>query len=239
VAGRGREGVLRGHDFHYTAIVFRRSSAGAQAGTAQDATGAQSLAAPDTTRPAGKPGGKAGGAPDGKAGRRPAEAAKGRPTPKRSEAERRRRQPITGKGAGGQNRARDRTDRSRLYEARKRGEEWALQPKDRGPVKALARDYVDSRRRVGEYYMWVLLALVIIMFARVPAVQEFSTPVILVLVVVVVAEGLMMRRDLHRLVAERFPGESTRGVTWYAVMRSLQIRKLRVPAPRIRPGDKF
>ncbi len=42
-----------------------------------------------------------------------------------------------------------------------------------------------------------------------------------------------------RLMAERLPGESTRGLTMYAVMRALQIRRFRVPTPRVRPGDKI
>ena len=47
------------------------------------------------------------------------------------------------------------------------------------------------------------------------------------------------RRSLGRLMAERLPGESTRGLTMYAVMRALQIRRFRVPTPRVRPGDKI
>src|SRR5271155_5761904 len=113
--------------------VFRRHSAGATDDTAQASPGAQS---PD-------------GPAEVKQPRSPAEAAKGRPTPKRSAAERNRRQPITGTRSSGASRtprtpedkARSRTDRSRKYEAMKAGEAWALNPRDRGPAKALARDY--------------------------------------------------------------------------------------------------
>ena len=205
--------------------MFRRRSAGAQDGNAQD-PGAQSSGAPETTTTA----------------RRPAEEAKGRPTPKRSEAERRRRQPITGSSANrssGRAGGGTKADRSSKYQAMKRGEEWALQPKDKGPVKALARDYVDSKRRVSEFYMYVLILLVLALFARTSAVQTYSQYVILALVVAVVIEGILIRRGLHRLIAERLPGQSTRGVTMYAIMRTLQIRKLRMPAPRVRPGDKI
>ena len=57
-------------------------------------------------------------------------------------------------------------------------------------------------------------------------------------VLVMVAEGIMISRGVKKLAAQRFPGESTRGVTRYAVMRTLQIRRFRMPAPRIGPGGK-
>ena len=59
------------------------------------------------------------------------------------------------------------------------------------------------------------------------------------LIVVIAMDALLIRRSLRRLVAERLPGESTRGLTTYAVMRALQIRRFRVPAPRVGPGAKI
>jgi hypothetical protein len=208
--------------------VFRRRSAGATDGTAQDSPGAQS---PD-------------GPAEVKQPRSAAEAAKGRPTPKRSEAERNRRQPITGSRAPAsprtpEDKARARTDRTRKYEAMKAGEAWALNPRDRGPARALARDYIDSKRRVSEYYMYILVVLLIAVFVRNKAAQTYISPLILVLVLVIVVDAQLIRYRLRKLVSERLPGESTRGLTLYSVMRALQIRRFRVPAPRVRPGDKF
>jgi Protein of unknown function (DUF3043) len=60
-----------------------------------------------------------------------------------------------------------------------------------------------------------------------------------VLVVVILVDAQLIRRALAKLVAERLPGQSTRGVTLYAVMRALQIRRFRIPAPRVHPGDKI
>jgi Protein of unknown function (DUF3043) len=207
--------------------VFRRRSAGATDGTAQDSPGAQSPDGPADAKPA-----------------RPAEAAKGRPTPKRSEAERGRRQPITGSKAAAaprtpEDKAKSRTERARKYEAMKRGEAWALNPRDRGPARALARDYVDSKRRVSEYYMYILLILVVAVFSRNKAIQTYISPLILVLVFVIVIDAQLIRRALRKLVAERLPGESTRGLTMYAVFRALQIRRFRMPAPRVQPGAKI
>jgi hypothetical protein len=208
--------------------VFRRRSAGATDGTAQDSPGAQS---PDASAEAKQP-------------RSSAEAAKGRPTPKRSEAERNRRQPITGSRAPAtprtpEDKAKARSERGRKYEAMKKGESWALNPRDRGPAKALARDYIDSKRRISEYYMYILVVLLAAVFLRNKTEQQYISPLVLVLVVIIVIDAQVIRRSLRKLVGERLPGESTRGLTMYAVMRALQIRRFRMPAPRVRPGEKF
>jgi hypothetical protein len=207
--------------------VFRRHSAGATDSTAQVSPGAQSPDAPAESKP-----------------RSPAEAAKGRPTPKRSEAEAKRRQPITGPRASAaprtkEEKAKARASRGSRYEAMKRGEAWALNPRDRGPVRALARDFVDSKRRVSEYYMYVLLILLVGVFAHNTSATRLISPLVLVLVVVILLDAFLIRRSLNKLVAERLPGESTRGLTMYATMRALQIRRFRVPAPRVGPGTKI
>lgn len=215
--------------------VFRRSSAGASGGTAEDSSPTQSQEAPAKNKP-------------------PAQAGKGRPTPKRSEAERNRYQSITGsttsgRGPGGgsapkgkmtpDEKARMRSDRARRTEAMRRGEEWALGPRDRGPVRKLARDYVDSRRRPSEYYMYVLVLLLIALLSRNSTLNTYVSPLVLVLIAVVAIDAFFLRRALHKLAAERYPGESTRGLTTYAVMRALQIRRFRMPVPRVKPGGKI
>jgi Protein of unknown function (DUF3043) len=210
--------------------VFRRRSAGATDGTAQDSPGAQS---PDDPAELKQP-------------RSAAEAAKGRPTPKRSEAERNRRQPITGSRPRQataprtpEDKVKAKAERSRRYQAMRAGEAWALNPRDRGPAKALARDYIDSKRRISEYYMYILIILLAAVFVRNKTAQTYLSPLVLVLVAIIVVDAQFIRRRLHKMVAERMPGESTRGLTMYAVMRALQIRRFRMPVPRVRPGDKI
>jgi hypothetical protein len=170
-------------------------------------------------------------------------AGKGRPTPKRNEAERRRRQPYTAprdrKEASRVSRDRQRADRTRRMEAVRRGEEWALPPRDRGPAKALARDFVDSKRRVSEYYMYGLLVLLVLLFVPSLVVKTFVPLLVLSAVLVMAIEGIYIGRRVKALAAQRMPRESTRGLGLYAAMRALQIRKLRVPKPRVNPGDSF
>lgn len=208
--------------------MFRRRSAGATDGTAQDSPGAQSPDGPAETKP-----------------RSPAEAAKGRPTPKRSVAEAKRRQPIAGSSRAPaaprtkEEKAKARVNRTSRYEAMRRGEAWALNPRDRGPARALARDFVDSKRRVSEYYMYILVVLLVAVFVQSKAAQAIISPLVLVLIVVILIDASLIRRSLRRLMAERLPNESTKGLTAYAVMRALQIRRFRVPVPRVHPGDKI
>jgi hypothetical protein len=206
--------------------VFRRSRTGTDEGSGQDAVNG---AASDADASPARPGAVTAG--------------KGRPTPKRSEAERRRREPYTApkdrKEAARTSRDRQRTDRTRRMEAVRRGEEWAMPPRDRGPVKALARDYVDSKRRVSEYYMYGLLVLLVLLFIRTPIVQTIVPLLVLGAVLIMGIEGVLIGRKVKSLAAERLPGQSTRGLALYSAMRALQIRRLRVPKPRVKPGDSF
>ena len=208
--------------------MFRRSRTGTDEGSGQDAVNGAAAASDADASPA-RPGAVTAG--------------KGKPTPKRSEAERRRRQPYTApkdrKEASRASRDRQRTDRSRRMEAVRRGEEWALPPRDRGPVKALARDYVDSKRRISEYYMYGLLVLLVLLFIRAPIVQTIVPLLVLAAVLIMGIEGILIGRKAKSLAADRLPGQSTRGLALYSAMRALQIRRLRVPKPRVKPGDSF
>jgi hypothetical protein len=220
--------------------VFRRSSsAGATDGTAQDPQGVKDNGAPAKDRPA-------------------AQAAKGRPTPKRSEAERNRYQTISGGRTSGTRttspstpsrplskeekdrlKDRDRTERARRMDAMKRGEDWALGPRDKGPARKLARDYVDAHRRPSEYYMYALILLLVALVSHNKTINDYMSYLVVALIVVIIVDGYLIRHALRKLIAERLPGESARGLTMYALMRTLQIRRMRMPAPRLKPGDKF
>lgn len=167
---------------------------------------------------------------------------KGAPTPKRSEAQANRRQPYQApadrKAASQQSRQRDRTERLRRSEALQRGESWALPPKDRGPVRALARDVVDARRGIGEWYMLMVVLLVVLLIVPGTATKLVADGVVLFLLVVIVIEGWFVGTKVKRLAAQRYPGESTRGVLLYTVMRGISLRRMRIPKPRVERGHK-
>jgi hypothetical protein len=219
--------------------VFRRSSAGAAEGQAQGSQspqGTQTPEAPAKSRP-------------------PAQAAKGRPTPKRATAEANRYRTVTGATTSGRGRtvadpkrkltpeekAKVREDRSRQMQAMRRGEDWALGVRDRGPAKRLTRDYVDSHRRPMEFYMYALIVLIIALFAEHSnkALSNYMQIFLLVVVAIIAVDGFFLRRTILKVVSDRLPGESTRGLGLYAIMRALQLRRFRTPAPRLKPGDEY
>ena len=120
----------------------------------------------------------------------------------------------------------------------RRGESWALPRKDQGQVRALARDYVDARRSISEYYMFGVLVLVVLLFLpslRKSAVIDYA---VLVILAVIVIESVLVSGRVIKLAQERFPGESTRGLRMYVAVRNTQFRRLRMPTPRVKPGAK-
>lgn len=120
----------------------------------------------------------------------------------------------------------------------RRGENWALPRKDQGPVRALARDYVDGRRSVSEYYMFGVLVLVVLLFL--PALRKSAAIdyAVLLILAVIVVESILVSGRVIKLAQQRFPGESTRGLRMYVAIRNTQFRRLRMPAPRVKPGTK-
>ena len=121
----------------------------------------------------------------------------------------------------------------------RKGEEWALPARDRGAVRALARDYIDSRRLVvSEYILFGVVLLIIVIFALGSA--KNSTTILfieLAIVGVIGVESLYHGAMVTRLAKQRLPGESTRGISWYIAKRSLRLRASRIPPARVERGS--
>lgn len=171
--------------------------------------------------------------------KRDPQAPKGRPTPKRSEAEAGRRTRVTApanrKEAARAARERRRADLTRQREALASGDERYLPLRDKGPVRRLARNYVDSRRCVAELFL--PLAVIILVLSIVPAAKNLSLLLWMVVIALIVVDSFRIGLGVKRLVRERYPDEPRKGVTAYALMRSLQMRKLRLPKPQVKRGE--
>jgi len=175
-----------------------------------------------------------------------ARAKKGRPTPKRRDAEKHRRRPITApprdrKEYLRQQRAKRREHSERVREGMARGDERYLLKRDRGPARLLARDFVDARRTLSEFFFFATFALLVLSL-----VFQATAPTLYALIVanlwplillVFVADAWITGYRVKRLARQRFPDEDQRGLGFYAAMRAMQMRWLRMPKPRLKPGQ--
>jgi hypothetical protein len=163
---------------------------------------------------------------------------KGRPTPKRREVERGRRRAVTApktrKEAYRASRERQREDRVRSMKALKTGDESALPPRDRGPVRRYVRDVVDARRSVAEFFLPLALVILVLSFSGIERLKVLGSTLWLALVVLIVVDSVVLSFRLRRGLHRSFPDQSTRGALPYALMRSMQIRRFRLPPPRLK-----
>jgi len=163
---------------------------------------------------------------------------KGRPTPKRREVERGRRRavatPKTRKEAAAAMRAKQREERHSQMTALRAGDERNLPARDRGPVRRYARDVVDSRRTVAEFFLPLAVLILALSFSGSDKLSYYGSALWLALVVLIVLDSVFLVVKLRRGLARTFPDENTRGVVPYALMRSMQIRRFRLPPPRLR-----
>lgn len=172
---------------------------------------------------------------------------KGKPTPKRREAEGKRRGPVPPppmsqreamKRAKG-NKEERRKAASERRERMMQGDDRYLMPRDKGPVRAYVRDLVDTRRHL----MGLFMPLVLIVFATTLAqnmlIQQYATLFCMALLIMMVIEGSLLGRYVNKRVRAKFPDHKDRpfALGWYAFTRAMQIRKLRVPRPRYSPKD--
>ena len=171
----------------------------------------------------------------------PSANAKGRPTPSRAEAEAARKarlNPTVDKKAD-KAAARKRREEARMGQLR--GEARYLPARDRGPVRAFIRDWVDARFSVGEILMPTAFAFIFLNFYKNTLIQQVSTwmffGVFILMIVDQFVIGLMVSKAVRKEFGPRGT-DGTKGAVLYAIMRSTQMRRLRVPLPKVRIGGK-
>jgi cation transport ATPase len=170
---------------------------------------------------------------------------KGRPTPKRSEAQGRRQgppppPPTTRKEAYRRTRQQQAANRGYARAAAARGDDAYLPARDRGPERRLVRNVVDSRRNVGSIFM--VIAVLLLGSYAVPssnvAVRSYMFAAWFGFFVLVVIDSFVLARKIRRAMAERFPDTKVRmrSLTWYGISRSTMIRRWRFPKAEVGLG---
>jgi hypothetical protein len=164
-------------------------------------------------------------------------AGKGRPTPKRSEAQRVRRggpvapPPRTRKEAAKRAREEAKSARTQVREGR------TLLPRDAGPVRALVRDVVDARRSIGTLMLPLALVLLLAQATGNRRVLDIGLLIWIVGIAALVVDLVLTARTLRRRLREQFPEEhKLRGHVAYGLLRTTVFRRWRIPAPRTSPG---
>lgn len=170
------------------------------------------------------------------------QAKKGRPTPKRSEAQSQRRSvantSMTRKDASKRQREERRSQLERQRQALAGGDERYLPARDKGPVRKFARDWIDSRFNVAEFFLPMAVVILVLSMVRVGSLQSIALLLWLVVIVLIVLDSFVTVFRLRKALPERFPDHNRKGAVAYALMRSLQMRRLRLPKPQVKRGER-
>jgi len=168
---------------------------------------------------------------------------KGRPTPSRKEAEAARmarvRTPRTRKEQAAAARSGRFESSQKMREAMKTGDERYLPARDRGPLRRFTRDFVDSRFTLAELILPLLVVTMVLGWSGNNSLAWFANAFMMLMLLAVAANLVWLRFALHRHVKQRFPDASRQGLTYYAVVRAVQLRFLRMPKPQARIGQQL
>jgi hypothetical protein len=166
-------------------------------------------------------------------------------TPKRTNAQRRHdtaQAPANRREAYKQMRERQKVERSEASAGMRAGDERYLLARDRGPERALVRNIVDSKRTAGTWFFAGAILVFVGSTGAMPlAIRNGSTLLWAILAIAVVVDSILISRRIKKLVTERFPGTSQRlgSLYLYGMMRGLTFRRMRVPKPQVKLGDKI
>ena len=161
-------------------------------------------------------------------------AKKDRPTPSRKEAEAARRERVH-KTLSNREARQVAARQGRAERMRRLGD------RERAPEKALMRDYVDARLNLGEFLLpaVVVILAITVLGSYFPQLAVITTLAMYLFILAVIVDGFLMWRGFKRVLAERVPNASTKGLAMYGMTRSTQIRRFRMPPPRIKRGEAY
>ena len=168
---------------------------------------------------------------------------KGRPTPTRKEAEaaaRARAKAPRNRREMAAYQRKHRVESSRkVRQAMKDGDERYFLARDKGPVRRFIRDYVDARFSFLEIMIPVMVVTLVLGYSGNPRLAEIGNFVLLGMFLLIIVDMVTLRFRLRRELAKRFPDAPTKGTTYYAVMRSLQMKFMRMPKPQVKIGQQL
>jgi hypothetical protein len=163
---------------------------------------------------------------------------KGRPTPRRKDREAELKRPLVSNNRK-ESKARLLAQRERARLGLANGEERFLPQRDKGPQRKWARDYVDSRFNFGEFLIPVMFAVILATFLPSVEAQIVSISVLWGFFLLTVLDSIWVGNRVRKGLREKYGIDNVQsGVRWYAAMRALQMRGLRLPKAQVKRGEK-
>ena len=165
---------------------------------------------------------------------------KGQATPTRKQQEAARQRPLVPndrKLAAKQARAKSLVARDRARIGLAAGDDKYLPQRERGPQKRYARDYIDARFNVGEFMIPVMFLVILLTFFPDPSVQTYGILALWGFFIIAILDCIVLGFVLTRKVEAKFGSDKAERVRWYAAMRALQLRPMRLPKPQVKRGQ--
>ncbi len=168
---------------------------------------------------------------------------KGRPTPTRKEAEAaaraRARPPRTRKEQAKREREHRAESSRKVRSAMKSGDERYFMPRDKGPVRRFIRDFVDVRFSFVELMIPIMIGVLVLGWTGNASMMQAGNTIMLGMLLLVLVDLVRLRFKLRKELATRFPDEPTKGTTYYAVSRAMQMKFMRLPKSQVRIGQQL
>lgn len=128
-------------------------------------------------------------------------------------------------------------ERAELMTALRTGDERHYPARDQGPARRVARNWVDGRRNVGDYFWPAVIAAIVLILMPVPQIQSVSSYLLVGFYVLLMGDTAWSLLALRKVLEAKVPDSLARkGTMPYAFGRSLQSRKRRLPAPMVDRG---
>ena len=170
----------------------------------------------------------------------PTGSGKGRATPSRAEQEAARKRPLVAdtKEAKARARADLQAAREKARVGMANGEDRYLPIRDKGPQRRFARDFVDAGWHVGEGVMPFMVIVIIATLIPNPMIQFWAFPALWIYILFVIGDMVIVSIRVKRAARAKF-GDSRleKGLGWYAGMRTVQMRFMRLPKPQVKRGE--
>lgn len=170
----------------------------------------------------------------------PQGAGKNRPTPSRAEQEAARKRPLVPDTKEAKARAKmelaAQREKARIGMAS--GDEKYLPLRDKGPQRRFVRDFVDAGWHLGEVVMPLMIVVILLSLVPNQAIVYYGFIGLWVFILFVIGDMIITSARVKKAARARWGEKTEKGLGWYAAMRTVQMRFMRLPKPQVTRGQR-